>query len=88
MEKLLEFQSRYGVLRTLYRSGPNEYIIEGESGFFRVGEEFVDLQGGPFISLDTPMDMFGVSDERKISSVKIQDGDFPDFYRIHIQMEP
>lgn len=88
MEKLFEFDSRYGQPRLVYRNGPKEYLIEGESRFYRVGEEFVDLEGGPFVSIHGSLqEQFGIPDKRKISSVKIEEGESPNYYRIRIKMD-
>lgn len=86
MQKLFQFESRYNQLRTVYKNGYDEYLIEGESAFYRVGEEFVDLQGGPFVAKDTDLELFGIKDERKVDSIKIEEGESPNFYRIRIKM--
>jgi len=86
MQKLSEFYSRYNQLRTVYKNGYDEYIIEGESAFYRAGEEFVDLQGGPFVSKNEGLDLFGIKDERKIDSIRIEEGESPHFFRIRIKM--
>ena len=86
MQKLSEFYSRYNQLRTVYKNGYDEYIIEGESAFYRVGEEYVDLQGGPFISKDMDLELFGIKEDRKIESFRIEDGESPHFFRIRIKM--
>lgn len=88
MEKLFEFDSRYGQSRIVYKNGPFEYLIEGESRFYRAGEDFVDLEGGPFVSTHSDMqDQFGILDKRKISSVKIEEGESPNYFRIRIKMD-
>ena len=51
-----------------------------------MGENFVDLQGGPFVSKDGGLDLFGIKDERKIDSIRIEDGESPHFFRIRIKM--
>lgn len=86
MQKLFHFQSRYNQLRTVYKNGYDEYIIEGESAFCRAGEEFVDLEGGPFISKDTDLGLFGIKDERKVDNIQVEEGESPNFYRIRIKM--
>jgi hypothetical protein len=88
MEKLFEFNSRYGQPRLVYRNGPFEYLIEGESSFIRVGEEFIDFEGGPFISTDSSLEeQLGIPDKRKISSLKVEEGESPYYYRMRIKMD-
>jgi len=87
MIKLFEFKSRYNQIRTFYKNGHNEYLIEGESKFFRVGEDYIDLQGGPFVSkTESLQDQFEINDNRKIEKITIEDGETPNFYRIRIKM--
>lgn len=87
MKKLFEFQSRYNQTRTVYINSVNEYLIEGESRFYRVGEDYVDLQGGPFISKTCSLkEQIGIDDERTIENVTIEEGETPNFYRIRIKM--
>lgn len=86
MKKIFQFLSRYGQTRTVYKNGNDEYIIEGESNFFRSGDEFVDLEGGPFISKETDLQLYGILEERKIDNLKIEDGESPHYYRIRIKM--
>ena len=86
MQKIFQFLSTYGQTRTVYKHGNDEYFIEGESGFFRVGEEFADLQGGPFITKDCNLQLYGIVDERKIENIKVESGESPNYYKIRIKM--
>jgi len=86
MQKIFQFLSTYGQTRTVYKHGNDEYFIEGESSFFRIGEEFVDLQGGPFITKHSDLQLYGIIDERKIKNIKIEDGESPNYYKIRIKM--
>ena len=51
-------RSRYGEKRTIYKFR-NHYIIEGESQYIRGGDDFIDFEGGPYLSKRAVVNFFG-----------------------------
>lgn len=44
-------KSRYGVPRYIEKLNENAYLIYGNSNYIRSGENFIDYEGGPNISV-------------------------------------
>lgn len=65
--------SRYGQKRFIRSVDDNKYVVYGESRYFRVGEEFFDFQGGPFIAIGMAASMLGLNDDRSVVGVKALD---------------
>lgn len=62
--------SRYGQKRFIRPVDEDNYVIYGESKFYRVGEDYFDFQGGPFIFVGMPAKELGIADDRNVVSVK------------------
>jgi len=63
--------SRYGTSRFLNKISDNLYILTGESHFIRGSEDFIDFEGGPYISVGMNlMDIFGVDEE--VTEINLQ----------------
>jgi len=69
----VDIKSRYGQDRFIREVNKNSCIVYGKSRYFRVGEEFFDFEGGPFISIGMPASLLGLKDDRRIVSVKALD---------------
>jgi hypothetical protein len=81
MPKPIVIHSRNGDKRTLLKVSENEYTLSGRSLYHRMGwneggvVNFMDFEGGPFISVGLPISLFGAKhDERKIVDIKVEEG--------------
>lgn len=87
MQKIHEFTSRYGQPRIVLRD-EEDYILEGPSEFLRAGEEFVDLQGGPFILVGSRASLaLDIDDSSRIASVSAEDHPNEGWARVRIRTE-
>lgn len=68
-----ETKSRYGQKRFVRKVDDDTYVMYGESRYFRVGEEFFDFQGGPFIAIGMEASLIGLNDDRKVVRIKALD---------------
>ena len=68
-----QLDSRYGQKRFVRNVDENNFVVYGESSFHRVGEDFFDFQGGPFLMVGMPASMLGIDDDRSIVKVTALD---------------
>ena len=76
-----KIKSRYGQKRTVTQINDTQFIIEGTSGFIRMGFEidpsnptYVDFEGGPFLHIGH--DFFGKGKTTEIQVIDHNDEDY------------
>jgi hypothetical protein len=62
--------NRHGEKRFVRSVDENTYVVYGKSNYFRVGEDFFDFEGGPFISIGMSSSILDIDGERKVKSIK------------------
>jgi hypothetical protein len=82
-------KSRYGRKRTVTQINDNQFIVEGDSGFLRIGFEvdpssptYADFEGGPFLHIG--YDFFG---KGRVTEIQIIDSDREDYAIIKVTLE-
>lgn len=76
-----KIRSRYGQKRTVTQINDNQFIVEGETTYGRLGFEhdpfdltYVDFEGGPFIHIN--YDFFGKGVVRHIQRIDTEKADY------------
>jgi hypothetical protein len=82
-----QLESRYGSPRFIRRVDEDTFVIYGESRYFRVGEEFFDFEGGPFILIGMKASLLGLKDDRRIVSVKALDCEKEGYAECMVKLE-
>lgn len=84
-----KIKSRYGSKRTVTQINDNQFIVEGDTGFLRIGFEvdpssptYVDFEGGPFLHIGH--DFFG---KGRVTEIQIIDGDKKDYAIIKVTLD-
>ena len=62
-------KSRYGDIRYIRRLSSKRFMIWGKAHFMRGAEDFIDYEGGPFISLDGNLPDHGI--DRVIKKIQV-----------------
>ena len=81
--KTVVFPSRYGSQRVVEQISDDQFTIEGPTHFMRAAHQvgsdgkevitMVDFEGGPYITLGTPMSDLDINDDRKVSSISFHE---------------
>lgn len=69
-ENSILVESRYGQKRFVRNVDDKTYVVYGECNYYRVGDDFFDFQGGPFIFVGMSASLLGLDDDRSVVSVK------------------
>lgn len=84
-----KIKSRYDRKRTVTQINDNQFIVEGDTGFLRIGFEvdpssptYVDFEGGPFLHIG--YDFFG---KGLVTEMQIIDGDKKDYAIIKVTLD-
>lgn len=84
-----KIRSIYGQKRTVTQINDNQFIIEGESGFLRMGFEidpsnptYVDFEGGPFLHIG--YDFFG---KGRVTDIQVIDSEKDNYIIVKVTLE-
>jgi hypothetical protein len=84
-----KIKSRYGQKRTVTQINDNQFIVEGDAGYLRIGFEidpsnptYADFEGGPFLHIG--YDFFG---KGIVKEIQIIDSDKEDYAMVKVTVD-